>query len=85
MLHSSKDASSFLLSRLAAKQRFRHLAMAHGHSDPGCILYRLGRAPFLLRRILSFEASRRDLQQTVQKQKEVARDAEDDSLVRGAS
>ena len=49
------------VSWLAAKQRLRYLVMARGRNTPGCILYRLGRHPFLLRRILSFEPSEPDL------------------------
>ena len=40
----------------------RHLVMTRGRTDPDCILYRLGRTPFLLRKILSFETSKRDVE-----------------------
>ena len=62
LLHLSRGQQhAYLVSCLLAKQRSRHLAMAQGNGAPDCVLYRLGRSPFLLRRILSFECCEQDM------------------------
>ena len=65
---SDSEQLAVLMSQLLAKQQQRHLVMAQGRQDPDNILYRLGRNPFLLRVILSFESSKYDMDKSLRDQ-----------------